>query len=52
MSAHHPEHTLDNPPATAPVDAPAHWQRFAPDLPADRVVSARWCPAAATGAGA
>jgi len=31
MSVHHPEHTLDNPPASAPVDAIAHWQR----LPAD-----------------
>lgn len=31
MSAQHPEHTLDNPPASAPVDAVAHWQR----LPAD-----------------
>ena len=31
MSAHHPEHTLDNPPASSPVDAVAHWQR----LPAD-----------------
>ena len=28
MSAHHPEHTLDNPPAAAPVDAVAHWQRL------------------------
>jgi urea carboxylase-associated protein 2 len=28
----------DNPPATAPVDAPALWQDFAPDLPADKVM--------------
>jgi urea carboxylase-associated protein 2 len=28
----------DNPPATTPVDAPALWQRFAPDLPADRLL--------------
>lgn len=34
-----PVHTLDNPPAAAPVDALPHWQRFAPELPADRV---RW----------
>lgn len=44
MSAHHPEHTLDNPPATAPVDASAHWQRFAPELPADRVVFSEVVP--------
>ncbi len=28
----------DNPPLAQPVDAPAFWQRFAPDLPADRVM--------------
>ncbi len=27
-----------NPPATQPVDAPAFWQRFAPELPAERVM--------------
>jgi urea carboxylase-associated protein 2 len=27
-----------NPPAGAPVDAPAFWQRFAPGLPTDRVM--------------
>jgi urea carboxylase-associated protein 2 len=44
MSAHHPEHTLDNPPAAQPVDAHAHWQRFAPDLPPDRVVFSEIVP--------
>ncbi|MGR6808490.1 urea amidolyase associated protein UAAP1 (plasmid) [Sphaerotilus natans] len=44
MSAHHPEHTLDNPPPAAPVDAPAHWRRFAPELPADRVVFSELVP--------
>ncbi|CAG2158082.1 urea amidolyase associated protein UAAP1 [Cupriavidus numazuensis] len=34
----HPDHTLDNPPSLAPVDAAAHWQRFAADLPATRVL--------------
>lgn len=34
----HPTHTLDNPPTDQPVDAPALWRRFAPDLPAERVV--------------
>ncbi|TAL21916.1 MAG: urea carboxylase-associated family protein [Aquabacterium sp.] len=34
----HPEHLLDNPPADAPVDAIAHWKRYAPDLPEDKVV--------------
>jgi len=38
------EHTLDNPPASQPVDAIAHWQRFAPDLPADRVVFSETVP--------
>lgn len=31
-------HLDDNPPTHAPVDAVPHWRRFAPDLPADRVV--------------
>jgi urea carboxylase-associated protein 2 len=47
MSLHHPEHTLDNPPATAPVDAIAHWQRFAPELPADKVVWSETLPGGA-----
>jgi urea carboxylase-associated protein 2 len=33
-----PLHTLDNPPPTQPVDAPPLWQRFAPELPAGKVV--------------
>jgi urea carboxylase-associated protein 2 len=33
-----PEHTLDNPPAHAPVDAPEHWRRFAPELPPGQVL--------------
>lgn len=28
----------DNPPAQAPVDAIEHWRRFAPELPAERVL--------------
>lgn len=32
------DHTRDNPPASQPVDLPPHWQRFAPDLPSDRVM--------------
>jgi len=31
------DHTLDNPPADTPVDAIAHWKRFAPDLLAAQV---------------
>ncbi|AQV97151.1 urea carboxylase [Cupriavidus necator] len=34
----HPVHTRDNPPPHAPVDAPEHWRRFAPDLPPTRVL--------------
>ncbi len=40
----HPELALDNPPASAPVDAPEHWRRFAPDLPADRVLFSELVP--------
>lgn len=40
----HPEMLLDNPPATAPVDAPEHWRRFAPDLPADKVLFSEIIP--------
>jgi uncharacterized protein YcgI (DUF1989 family) len=29
---------FDNPPATAPVDAPEHWRSFAPDLDAAKVL--------------
>lgn len=47
MSLHHPEHTLDNPPASQPVDAIAHWQRFAPELPAERVVWSEVVPGGA-----
>jgi urea carboxylase-associated protein 2 len=32
------DHTLDNPPAAEPVDAPPHWRRFAPDLEPARVM--------------
>lgn len=38
------EHTLDNPPSRQPVDALAHWQRFAPDLPAEQVVFSEIVP--------
>jgi urea carboxylase-associated protein 2 len=38
----HPELLLDNPPASAPVDAPEHWRAFAPDLdPASVLFSER-----------
>jgi urea carboxylase-associated protein 2 len=37
-------HTVDNPPAAKPVDALAHWRRFAPDLPADQVVFSEIVP--------
>ncbi|MBI1283213.1 MAG: DUF1989 domain-containing protein [Thiobacillus sp.] len=40
----HAELALDNPPASAPVDAPEHWRRFAPDLPADRVLFSELVP--------
>lgn len=33
-----------NPPAARPVDAPALWQRFAPELPAERVVFSEIVP--------
>ena len=38
------EHTLDNPPVNQPVDAIAHWKRFAPDLPAEQVVFSEVVP--------
>ncbi|WP_283149492.1 urea amidolyase associated protein UAAP1 [Silvimonas soli] len=44
------EHFLDtpaNPPATDPVDAPAFWARFAPDLPADQVLWSEIMPGGA-----
>lgn len=47
MSLHHPEHTLDNPPAADPVDAVAHWRQFAPGLDADRVVWSELLPGGA-----
>lgn len=40
----HAELKLDNPPATAPVDAIEHWRRFAPDLPADKVLFSELVP--------
>lgn len=43
----HPVHTLDNPPAARPVDAPPLWQRFAPELPAERVVWSEILPGGA-----
>ncbi len=43
----HPEHTLDNPPREQPVDAHPHWQRFAPELPADRLVWSEIVPGGA-----
>ena len=42
-----PVHTLDNPPATQPVDAPAHWRRFAPELPEDKVIWSEVVPGGA-----
>jgi urea carboxylase-associated protein 2 len=36
-----------NPPASQPVDAPPHWQRFAPDLPAERVMWSEIVPGGA-----
>ena len=39
-----PEHILDNPPATAPVDAIEHWRRFAPDLDAGKVLFSELVP--------
>ena len=44
MSHAHAEHTLDNPPAARPVDAPAHWLGFAPELPTERVVFSEIVP--------
>jgi urea carboxylase-associated protein 2 len=40
----HPELALDNPPASAPVDTPEHWRRFAPDLAADTVLFSELVP--------
>lgn len=40
----HPGLALDNPPASAPVDAIEHWRRFAPDLPADKVLFSERVP--------
>lgn len=37
-------HTRDNPPATQPVDAIAHWKDFAADLPADKVLFSERVP--------
>jgi hypothetical protein len=35
---------LDNPPATAPVDSPEDWRRFAPDLEAGKVLFSELVP--------
>jgi urea carboxylase-associated protein 2 len=40
----HAEMTLNNPPASAPVDAIEHWRRFAPDLAADKVLFSELVP--------
>jgi urea carboxylase-associated protein 2 len=40
----HPELLLNNPPASAPVDMPEHWRRFAPDLPEDKVLFSELVP--------
>ncbi len=40
----HPELASDNPPAFAPVDAVEHWRRFAPDLPADKMLFSELVP--------
>ena len=42
-----PVHTLDNPPAAQPVDAPAHWRRFAPELPENKVIWSEVVPGGA-----
>ena len=42
-----PNHTLDNPPPHAPVDAPEHWRAFAPDLPATQVLWSEIVPGGA-----
>jgi urea carboxylase-associated protein 2 len=36
--------TLDNPPVSDPVDAPAHWRRFAPDLDEAKVLFSELVP--------
>jgi len=43
-------HTLDNPPASAPVDTPALWREFAPTLPADAVIWSDIVPGGCHGA--
>ena len=43
----HPAHTLDNPPASNPVDALPLWKRFAPELPQDKVVWSEILPGGA-----
>lgn len=40
----HNELGPDNPPASAPVDTPDHWRRFAPDLAADTVLFSERVP--------
>lgn len=40
----HPERLIDNPPASAPVDTPEHWRRFAPDLSEDKVLFSELVP--------
>jgi hypothetical protein len=40
----HLEMTRDNPPASDPVDAIQHWRRFAPDLPADKMLFSELVP--------
>jgi len=40
----HPELALNNPPATAPVDAIEHWRKFAPDLSRDKVLFSELVP--------
>jgi urea carboxylase-associated protein 2 len=42
-----PEAAPANPPASQPVDAPPHWQRFAPELPAERVMWSEIVPGGA-----
>lgn len=41
------QHTLDNPPAERPVDAPLLWQHFAPELPGERVAWSEILPGGA-----
>lgn len=45
----HLDHTLDNPPASQPVDMPALWRQFAPELPADRLIWSDIVPAGGHG---